>query len=330
MRFFFSVPKVTEENTTPRKGALLFFLKASISLGLLVMLFSRMDLGQFFRAGSSTKLSYLCLATVAYGMAKLISAARWALLSRPLGFRASAKKFAAFYFIGMFFNLFAPSALGGDAGRAIYLSRDEVQTPDGWKTLAGRALVSVAADRIIGLAILIWIGCVGLLVFPFYTDSVPWLARYLLFGAALGFVFAYFLLRFADSFVQRAGFAVGGMLLDTLQLFRSNPGLMVQAVLLSVLIHLIQTWIQILLGRALGFYIPWSYCFIFFPLVDMLSMLPLSVSGIGLREGGYLFFLGKLGIAGEKAVACGMLWFIVVLLNGLIGGLVFLLYRRDS
>jgi uncharacterized membrane protein YbhN (UPF0104 family) len=77
-----------------------------------------------------------------------------------------------------------------------------------------------------------------------------------------------------------------------------------QAILLSGLIHFIQTWIQVLLGRTINVDLPWSYCFIFFPLVDILSALPVSVSGIGIREGGYFFFLGKLGVKPEAAIAC--------------------------
>jgi hypothetical protein len=52
------------------------------------------------------------------------------------------------------------------------------------------------------------------------------------------------------------------------------------------------------------------------------------VSGVGLREGGYFYFLGKLDIAPEQSVACGMLWFFVVLINGVLGGVAFLLWGK--
>jgi uncharacterized membrane protein YbhN (UPF0104 family) len=113
-------------------------------------------------------------------------------------------------------------------------------------------------------------------------------------------------------------------------LYRSNLALILQTILLSVIIHFLQTWVQILIGRSIDLDVPWSYFLIVFPLVDILSMAPLTVSGLGLREGGYFYFLGQFGIQAEQAVACGTLWFIVVLLNGLVGGVLFSLYRKST
>jgi hypothetical protein len=73
--------------------------------------------------------------------------------------------------------------------------------------------------------------------------------------------------------------------------------------------------------------LPWSFCFILYPLVGTFSALPVSLNGIGLREGGYLFLLGTIGIASEKAVAFSLLWFVIVILASLVGGLVFILRK---
>jgi hypothetical protein len=98
-------------------------------------------------------------------------------------------------------------------------------------------------------------------------------------------------------------------------------------VLLSLAFHLIQVAIQVLIADALAFELPWSYALVFFPLVDVVAMLPVSISGIGLREGGYLFFLGRLGVAPERAIASSIVWLAIVVASGLVGGLVFVLYR---
>ncbi|MGH7829319.1 MAG: hypothetical protein ACREP8_04000, partial [Candidatus Binatia bacterium] len=50
-------------------------------------------------------------------------------------------------------------------------------------------------------------------------------------------------------------------------------------------------------------------------------------NGIGLREGGYLFLLRQIDVSSEKAIAFGLLWFLIVALDSLIGGLVFILKR---
>ena len=59
-------------------------------------------------------------------------------------------------------------------------------------------------------------------------------------------------------------------------------------------------------------------------MVSAVASIPVSFSGIGLREGGYLYFLTKFGIDQPSAVAYGVLWLLVIVANSLIGGLVFL------
>ena len=161
--------------------------------------------------------------------------------------------------------------------------------------------------------------------------ALPWPLRYSIWLVAAGCVLVWPLLWFVGSLLQsRRGFAWIKTVQEWVTPYRADPPLVLQTLLLSLIVHFLQTWIQILVGRSINLDIPWSYCFIFFPLVDILSTLPLSVSGIGLREGGYFYFLGKLGIRPEQSVACAMLWFVVVLFNGLLGGAAFLLHKRSA
>jgi hypothetical protein len=97
--------------------------------------------------------------------------------------------------------------------------------------------------------------------------------------------------------------------------------------ILSLAIHLIQSWMHLILGRAIQIDIPFSYCLILYPLVGTFAAIPISLNGIGLREGGYLVLLGVIGVNSTQAVAFGLLLFSVVLLDSLLGGLVFLLKK---
>src|ERR1041385_7584037 len=127
----------------------LVWLKAAIGIGLLAILFTTLDSTQFAVTLSEVRLQFVIAALTAYMIGKILTAIRWALLARPLGFRQRLKEFIAFYYIGMFFNLFAPSTLGGDAGKIFYLTRD--QGGSGRAEIAARALVSILADRAIGM-----------------------------------------------------------------------------------------------------------------------------------------------------------------------------------
>jgi uncharacterized membrane protein YbhN (UPF0104 family) len=112
-----------------------------------------------------------------------------------------------------------------------------------------------------------------------------------------------------------------------LDVYCKNQRIILAALGLSLLVHFIQSGMQILLGLALGLKIPWSYSFILYPLVGLFSSLPISFNGIGLREGGYLFLLAQIEISAEKAIAFGLLWFAMVALESLVGGVVFVVAK---
>jgi glycosyltransferase 2 family protein len=302
------------------------WLKAAIGVGLLAILFSTLDPAQFAATLAAVRLEFVVAALFAYIVGKILTAARWALLARPLGFTQRLKDFVAFYYIGMFFNLFALGTLGGDAGKIFYLARDE--DPNGRADASARALVTILADRAIGMAVLVWIGAAALLTFPSYAALVPATVRYATFVIAAAPIAGYALFPFLVRGLEKIPHSLARKLRDLGAAYWRRPDVLGGSILVSLVFHLMQIWIQILIADALRFELPWSYAFVFFPLVDIVTMLPVSISGMGLREGGYLFFLGKLGIGAEKAVACGIVWLAIVIASGLVGGMIFVLYRR--
>lgn len=310
-----------------KKNALwLVWIKAAVGVGLLAILFWSLDWRQFLRTLSTAKFDFVAAALVAYIVGKVLTAIRWAMLARPLGFKNSLKDFVAFYYIGMFFNLFAPSTLGGDAGKVYYLARETGAA--GRAETATRAVISILADRAIGMAVLFWMAAVALLAFPAYAELFPPAVRYATYIVAVLPILAYAAFPLAGRWLAKMRHSLAKKLYDMGNAYWRRPDVLAGAVLLSLAFHLIQVAIQVLIADALGFELPWSYALVFFPLVDVVAMLPVSISGIGLREGGYLFFLGRLGVAPERAIASSIVWLAIVVASGLAGGLVFVLYRE--
>jgi len=305
---------------------LLFLLKALVSLGLLSFLLARVDVAQLLRALVSARPSYLGIVLGVYLLGQILCSFRWLLLARPLGFRNPFRDFVTIYFIGMFFNLFAPSIVGGDVGRVFYLARDHANGEQrSWGGSTACAAVSVLADRAIGMGVLVWVGAVALVLFPSYP--VPAIIRYLTFALALSFFLGWFFLPLGNRFFGGQKFAAGENLRRAFRSYAKSRSILLQVAGLSLIGHIIQAWMQILLGSALDVEIPWSYALILYPLVGLFSALPISVNGIGLREGGYLFLLQLIGVSAEKAIAFGILWFVIVALDSLIGGVVFILRK---
>jgi uncharacterized membrane protein YbhN (UPF0104 family) len=84
------------------------------------------------------------------------------------------------------------------------------------------------------------------------------------------------------------------------------------------------------MGRALGLEVPFSFCLIAYPLVGTFAAIPITLNGLGLREGGYIFLLAVIGIGTEQSIAFGLLLFLIVALDSLLGGLLFLFQRKSK
>ena len=165
------------------KPVLILLMKLLISAGLLGYFLTRIHIERFVNTFASADVSYVVLTLVVYLLSQLVSAVRWMVLARPLGFKTSFKALVHYYLIGMFFNLFAPSTVGGDISRVYYLSRDDANHSQ--KTMASStmpAAVSVFIDRAIGMVVLVWLGAVGLFFFPGY--AVPPVVRALTYALA--------------------------------------------------------------------------------------------------------------------------------------------------
>jgi glycosyltransferase 2 family protein len=84
------------------------------------------------------------------------------------------------------------------------------------------------------------------------------------------------------------------------------------------------------MGRALGLEVPLAFCLIVYPLVGTFAAIPVSLNGLGLREGGYIYLLAVIGISSENGMAFGLLLFLIVALDSLLGGVLFLLQKSPK
>jgi len=303
---------------------LILLMKLLVSAGLLAFFFTRIHFEHFLSTLAGADFTYVALALIVYFATQLGSALRWTVLARPLGFETRYRDLSFYYLIGMFFNLFAPSTVGGDVTRVYYLARDgEKEHEKGWVTSTVPAAVSVFMDRALGMAVLVWLGAVGLVLFPDY--AVPSAIRSLTFVLALALAGGAVLMPLLRAVLPDDGHPMVVKLRLAMRAYHAHWGVIPQAILLSFVLHLVQAWMHLLLGRALQINVPFSFCIILYPLVGTFAALPISLNGIGLREGGYLFLLGVIGVTAEKSIAFGLLLFLIVIVDSLIGGLLFLL-----
>jgi glycosyltransferase 2 family protein len=307
------------------KPLLIFLFKLLVSGGLLAYFLSRIHIERFVDTFASAKFSFIALALAVYLVTQGLSAARWMTLARPIGIKTPFPDMVRYYLIGMFFNLFAPGTVGGDVSRVYYLVKDEEAHAKGRAVTTVHAAMSVLMDRGIGMLVLVWLGAAGLLLFPGY--SIPSPVRTAVLLLALAILAGVLLIPLVQRVLPDDGHHLLVKLRLALRSYRTHWRALGVATLLSLGIHLIQAWMHVAMGRALDLDLPFSFCIIVYPLVGTFAAIPISVNGLGLREGGYVFLLAVLGIGTEKAVAFGILLFLIVALDSLIGGLLFLLQK---
>jgi uncharacterized membrane protein YbhN (UPF0104 family) len=97
--------------------------------------------------------------------------------------------------------------------------------------------------------------------------------------------------------------------------------------LLSVIVQSANVILVWLVATAIGVPVPFAYCWVLVPMVTLLTLLPVSINGMGVREGATIAFLTPLGIAAGPAVSVSFLWFLVFTAASLVGGAVYLFGR---
>jgi glycosyltransferase 2 family protein len=310
------------------KPVVVLLLKLLVSAGLLGYFLTRIHVERFLQTLATAKVSYVVTAMMVYLVTQGISAMRWTALARPLGIKTPFNAMLRYYLIGMFFNLFGPSTVGGDVSRVYYLVRDEDARAQGHSVTTVHATMSVLMDRAIGMVVLVWLGAAGLLLFPDY--AVPHTARIATFLLALGLLAGALITPLLRRLLPEDGHHLVVKLRLAFRAYRTHWRALVNASLFSLAIHLVQAWMHVVMGSALGLNVPFSFAIIIYPLVGTFAAIPISLNGLGLREGGYIFLLAVIGIGTEKGIAFGILLFLVVAFDSLIGGLVFLLQQGSK
>jgi uncharacterized membrane protein YbhN (UPF0104 family) len=294
-----------------RRGWARWIVRVAVSLGIVVYILVDVDSEDLLRTLTGVHPGPLAAAIALNLVGQLASGYKWGLLGRSVGFERPVADYVRFYLIGAFFNLFGPSTIGGDLARALYLA-------DGHRL--GLALNSVVFDRVSGLAVLMALGAAALLAFPGYGLPLP-LTASLIAGGVLLLLGWWTCPRLVRLLPERNRFR--RQVETELGPFWRDRGLLGRVAVVSLVFHLMQVAAQYVLARAAGVALPFSYCLVYHPVISLMTALPLSIAGLGVREGGYLYFLTRINVDDSVAVTLGLLWFAVTAGAGLVGGALF-------
>lgn len=315
-------------------------LRISISTSLIIWLFKMIEWDQALQMMKEGSLLFLVAAFIAIQLTVGTSVWKWQLLvhsslKEDKRKNASLIKLGRYYYIGLFFNNFLPGSVGGDVIRILYLGKI-VGVPPAAASVAFERLTSGAALTAIVLISALFMENVRPFLLSIYIVTVVVVGLFIVIG---------FLMKKGSkennqtlttiiqpskfsTWMRKAKSALVKMR-ETVGNYRSESWKWwVTIIVLSFLFQIGLAWINQLLFLAFGISVPWVELLVIITLVSVITMLPVSLNGIGVREASYVFFFKELGIPDELAVTVSLLFFFLVTLSSVVGGVFWLFERR--
>jgi hypothetical protein len=303
------------------KPTVTVFFKLALSVGLVGVLFLTSSFTDFVLTVRNSDYRYFVISLGISFAAMLMATWRWKIL---LGcFNSKLDYFGLFKLIGLsyFYNFFIPGGVAGDLIRGVQCRRHQISGTQG--------VASVVVDRIIGLSSFALVGLVGsflsmeALIAVFPGGWVWVLVAGLIIGGCVCFSRKIIgSLRILSS-VYPAGFEKLKLLHDAVCEYKDHRSIAARALAVSLLTALSNILSFYLLSRAAGSDVGLVHFLIYIPIITVASYVPISYSGLGIRELCFVVLFGRVGMTTHQALAVPIMYFGMVMILSLAGGIIY-------
>jgi uncharacterized protein (TIRG00374 family) len=284
---------------------------------MLAVLVQRVHLASILPDTSRNAFLWLGAAVLVWFAGILLSALRWQRVLMALDLHAGLRTLTGHYLASLFVSNFLPSTVGGDVLRVTRLSATNGETP--------RTFASVVLERLTGWVVLPVLSLTALAANPGL--------RHLGTASRVAFIISVVTLVLLVGILFAAAHpSVGGRLTSTegwrrftgaihlgLEEFRHRPALALEVLTTSFAYQLAVMFAAFLAGDALGLGVSWTAILAFMPAVAIVQVLPITIGGLGVREGALVLFLHPLGVSTQHAIALGLLVYGINLVVSLLG-----------
>jgi uncharacterized membrane protein YbhN (UPF0104 family) len=296
-------------------------LKVAVSLAGILVITLTQDMPQVFQLLSDLDWWAFVGGLLLILLGSFVRSFRWGTLVWALGIQVSWMRLTGLFFVGMFYNLFLPTGMGGDAVKMYELSRDDGK--------AASAISSVLVDRFLGLFVLF---AMALLVLAGSYQLVRPDVRVLIVAGFLGCLIGVALLL-QRTWIEAWGRCVGldrwlgrfkilRKLYESIHLYGTAP--LLRAIAASVVWNLILILAYCLLGLAVGIDLSIDYYFLLVPVISALLIVP-SVGGLGIREGATVALFSRAGVSATQALALALAYDMTLIGTALVGAIIYVI-----
>lgn len=295
---------------------------------MLAFLLTRLHLASLLPDKGTDAVPWLVAGLAVWLMAIVLATVRWQRVLSAIDLPSPLPSLLSHSLAGLFVANFLPTTVGGDVLRVVRLSADNGERP--------RSFASVVLERLTGFVVLPLISLVALATHPalLHLGNASRLALLLPIASLVALVVI--LAGVASPWVGRhlEGKASWRRFVNAVHLgldrLRRHPAQATGVLVIALAYQLAVVLAAWLATKALGIHLSWGAALAFVPVVAIAQVLPVSVSGLGLREGALVILLQPLGVGREKAVALGLLLYGMNLAVSLLGAPAFAVGPRDA
>jgi glycosyltransferase 2 family protein len=306
------------------------FLSIAFAIILLTLVLSNISLQEVMDSLATLDISILFIALLLNIAVVVFTALRWRILYNVVETPPTLGRLTKVTFVSIFFNNIFPSVVGGDAYRTLNLSKNDNATDN-----MERSLAIVFVDRSVGLIALMILGCFSLLFNRII--AIPPIVSILTISLLFAFITvlvlsmnqrAYQLLAncfrwLPDQYFQK----IDSLLTRTqsnISVFRNHTILLIGGLIISFMQRF--CWLLGAYCVALSLHLEISFItfILFMPVIEIIRLIPITIQGIGVREGLFIFFFGNVGISNSDAVLLATIIYLIPSVIGIFGGGVYL------
>lgn len=309
-----------------RRQRVMFFVRIGASALMLAILFTRIDLSSLLPSDRGSALIWALAGLVAMLGAMLLATLRWLRVTEALELPATLAPLLAHSLAGQFVANFLPSTIGGDVLRVSRLAASTGQGP--------ASFASVVLERLTGFLVLPVITLVALLVHPslLHLGTATRLALALSLGTLVSLLVILGLAanpRLGRRLESRESWLrfVNAVHLGLARI-RRHPRAVASVLVTAAAYQLTVVSVAWIGTRALDIDVGLSAVVAFVPVVAMAQVIPLSLNGLGLREGALVLLLAPLGVGAAQAVGLGLFMYFMNMAISLLGAPAFAVGAR--
>jgi glycosyltransferase 2 family protein len=311
---------------SPKRSLLMSVAKAAVSVALLFLLFTRVDINRLWQVARQASPSWLIAALALYLGMTLTCTWRWSLLLKAQHLDFRFRSLTASFLVANFFNNFLPSNIGGDV----------VRIADTAPVARSRTLATtvVLLDRGVGLLALVLVAALGSTLNPRFGDRHTLGAGILWIGFAIATTFAIAAVRFPHAFARLAHplRRLHAEWVDerlarftaTLSRFQETPGALAGCFVGAVAVQAAIVAFYAAIAHSMRIPVGFAELAVIVPVTLIVQMLPVSMNGFGVREATFGFYFTRLGLPLESALVVSFMGAALILLFSLSGGVTYL------